>query len=56
MDYLNKNNIRVLDEKRLDKVVAIELIVKKIDFELLERFKKLFNPISIQYLFTKNVC
>lgn len=56
INYFNKQNVQISHENRLNNIVAIEFVVDKIDFELLEYFKKLFNPISIQYLFTKNLC
>jgi len=55
IDYCVKNDIYILGTKEFDNIVAIELTADKIDFELLNYLKKLFNPISIQYLFTKNL-
>jgi|GEM_PF-1185390 GNAT superfamily N-acetyltransferase len=56
IDHCNKETIQILSTKHFDNIMAVELVIDKIDLGLLKHFKKLFNPISIQYLFTKNLC
>lgn len=46
---------KVIYQKEYDGIIGFEIVCKEVNLNLLNRLKKKFNPLSVQYLFSSQI-